>query len=740
MSPEQARGGATDFRTDQFSLGLVMYEMATGVQAFRAETREKTLSAIIGDEPRPIAELNPRVPAGLRWVIERCLAKDPRERYGSTLDLAHDLHALSDRLADITPATQSARARPRRRALTGWSAVPLVVGLGAGIWLTALALPPIDFAYQYIPIATASSFQGAPAWSPDDKHLAYVAEVNGLMQVFTREIGGSGDAQQLTSRKFDCHDPFWSPDGLDIYFISRAGYQDALWSVDVATHALKKLIDNVNKAAVSDNTLALLRSTGGLPGHEKFALWTANTADYNPQQYMRPPFDTLQMDSGVLHFSPDGSRLGVSGQNWIKIAGPATRHMGPHFWSITLSAPAQRQVHEVFTSLPNLPAGAFQFSWWPDNRHVVAAINDLQTGSHLWMLDIDDANDMPPQFTAGVLRDDFPAVSLDGKRIAHTQGIVDFDIYEVPLDGSKLRPALTSSRNELSPSWSQVDSQFAYETDMNGFREIRVRREPTPSDRLGYDRALVTPGDFPDRGTYLGNPAISPDGEMLAFERSGPTPRWRIYIKDLQGSFQPKPLYPAADGTFDDQPMWSPDSNWVTFNEASQDGTGRGIYQLMKASVKKEGPPERLLPDITDDPCPWSDDSKWIACQTPKGLTLVSPDGQPVSKVTDLFFLAFGWASDSRTIYGIRVSDDGVSMSLSAVDTRTGHEKIINPNLGVVPRLDLPVRGFSRVGDHAFLTSIVKVTSEIWMLKGFPGPPGLFERWFSRLRSGHLWD
>ncbi len=79
MSPEQASGEALDFRSDQFSFGSVLYEMATGKRAFLKKTAIDTLGAILNTEPEPIAQLNPQVPAPLRWIAERCLAKDPRE-------------------------------------------------------------------------------------------------------------------------------------------------------------------------------------------------------------------------------------------------------------------------------------------------------------------------------------------------------------------------------------------------------------------------------------------------------------------------------------------------------------------------------------------------------------------------------------------------------------------------------------------------------------------------------------
>jgi serine/threonine protein kinase len=80
MSPEQARGDPLDFRSDQFALGSMLYEMAVGRQAFSGGTRPEVMAAIIREEPEPIAIANPKVPAPLRWVIERCLAKDRSER------------------------------------------------------------------------------------------------------------------------------------------------------------------------------------------------------------------------------------------------------------------------------------------------------------------------------------------------------------------------------------------------------------------------------------------------------------------------------------------------------------------------------------------------------------------------------------------------------------------------------------------------------------------------------------
>jgi predicted ATPase/serine/threonine protein kinase len=100
MSPEQASGHRLDFRSDQFSFGLVLYEMVTRKRAFQRRTAPETLVAILREEAEPIGVQNPDVPAPLCWTIERCLAKDPDKRYVSTRDLARELAAIRDRFSE----------------------------------------------------------------------------------------------------------------------------------------------------------------------------------------------------------------------------------------------------------------------------------------------------------------------------------------------------------------------------------------------------------------------------------------------------------------------------------------------------------------------------------------------------------------------------------------------------------------------------------------------------------------
>jgi predicted ATPase len=110
MSPEQAGGGSLDFRSDQFSFGLVLYEMVSGKRAFKRNTVAETMVAILREEVEPIAVQNADAPAPLCWAIERCLEKEPNKRYASTQDLARELAAIRDRFSE--KQAKHAEARP----------------------------------------------------------------------------------------------------------------------------------------------------------------------------------------------------------------------------------------------------------------------------------------------------------------------------------------------------------------------------------------------------------------------------------------------------------------------------------------------------------------------------------------------------------------------------------------------------------------------------------------------------
>jgi serine/threonine-protein kinase len=140
MSPEQARGRPVDFRTDQFTLGAILYEMATGRQAFRRETPAQTIAAIIEAPPESLSTLNPALPPPLRWVIDRCLAKEPSDRYASTLDLARELRGVREHLPEVDSSGSSSPADPGRAGGRSWRRAARAAAAAAALVAVAWGL------------------------------------------------------------------------------------------------------------------------------------------------------------------------------------------------------------------------------------------------------------------------------------------------------------------------------------------------------------------------------------------------------------------------------------------------------------------------------------------------------------------------------------------------------------------------------------------------------------------------
>ena len=134
MSPEQASGRQVDYRSDQFSLGLLLYELLTRTRPFERATTAQSLAATIEAEPPPVETLNREVSPHLAAVVARCLAKDPAERYESTRDLARDLKSVLEGSSRATTAVQTAPPASRRPYLAVIAAIVLIAVAGAAVW------------------------------------------------------------------------------------------------------------------------------------------------------------------------------------------------------------------------------------------------------------------------------------------------------------------------------------------------------------------------------------------------------------------------------------------------------------------------------------------------------------------------------------------------------------------------------------------------------------------------------
>jgi tetratricopeptide (TPR) repeat protein len=185
MSPEQAAGNHSDMRADQFALGAMLYEMVSGHRAFLRETDVQTLADIIEGEPRPLETVCRSATPALIAIVKRCLQKDPRDRYGSTVDLAHDLKvaaaaALSDTRILPQPAARVSRAR-RWRLAAAIAAATLALSLTGWHWggNRSTGAPIAAPATRHVAILPLVTIAGRP----DDEILA-----DGLMETLASSL------------------------------------------------------------------------------------------------------------------------------------------------------------------------------------------------------------------------------------------------------------------------------------------------------------------------------------------------------------------------------------------------------------------------------------------------------------------------------------------------------------------------------------------------------------------------
>jgi len=696
MSPEQARGKPADYRSDQFSFGIILYEMATGKKPFQKPETVQTMSAILTEEPPPI-ETN--IPAPLRWTIERCLAKDPADRYDSTRDLYQGLRSLRDHLSEASrsqPALTEVSAPSARRRARWPIPVALVAGL-LGVLATARALrgpqTPDQSMYRFTPFSFDPGGNTKPVWAPDGKSVAYAAKQNtGPYQVFVRALDSPSPAQ-ITHTAEDTFPTAWTPDGQRILLNSERK-PDTLWSVARVggePEAVMTLPEDLITGDVSpDNKAGAMLGQGK---DKQLGVWISAPLGSPPKPYVPAPFTANEVaNAPQLKFSPDGKSLLL-----------LINLKGEQAWLLPYPPNPSRPPRQIWKNLES-SAGTPEFSWMPDSRHIVLSLaTAADTAPQLWMADIRSTERFA--LTSGTTPRMTPAVSPDGRKLIFAEVTGNYDIASVDLASATAHSMMSTERNQAMPAWAAKQPLLAYVTDRNGPDEIWLH-SPT-----GPDRPLVMHSDFPTNAiqSFMG-PAMSPDGDRVIY---GAIEHGVSGVHLWISAVASRALVRLTNDSGLELPgSWSPDGNWFTYLRILN-----GKSDLMKVKTTGQATPVVLHADVGHAMVPaWSPAGDWIAY----GGNLISPDGATKRSLGDHHSPHYMFSSDGKFLYGIRTERD--RQLLFSLDIAAGAEKTLGdlgkdfkPSSNVSPAIR-----FSLAPDgKSFVYSASNFKQNLWMLEGF---------------------
>ena len=578
MSPEQARGGSVDYRSDIFSLGCLLYEMITGKEPFRKASTAQTLAAIIEDDPEPPGEVNPKTPAPLRWAIERCLAKDAEERYGSTLDLARDLKSIRDHLSDtstsgaVTPVIVHNRTKwviPIALTIAG-----LLVGALLGIWLK----PEPVVSYTSAHTLTFSGTDYAPSVSPDGHTVAFVSGRDGTFRIWLKQID-SGSETVLTSGPDD-NWPRFSPDGAWIMFV----HNGSAYRVPSIGGEPRKLLDNVYDAGWSPDgrQIAFVRFKGGgteigvaslADGASRVIHAIENGHFHSPSwspdgriiALIPQTTGTVGMFRGLFLVSPDGhdTRLlscplpggEVSSPTWVGSQGviygvpESPGDVGNSRQALVGSAG-----HVLFQEIGTGKIRTLFNIQAPTSRTEIAGagrviFDSLAQRGNLKLFSKTGAPSDGRWLTRGNSIDREPYFSPDGASVIFTSSRGgDVDVWEVSVQSGALHRLTDHPALDWDPFITSDNQHLVWSSNRGGNFEIWVAERDGSSPRqVSHD------------GFDAENPVVTPDGWVLY--ASGQQQHPGLYKIRLDGSSS-KLLVPGPAGW----PDVSPDGKYVLYH------------------------------------------------------------------------------------------------------------------------------------------------------------------------------
>ena len=685
MSPEQALGEEVDRRTDIFSLGVVIYEMLTGVLPFKGSTQAAIFDALLHGSPVPVTSSNPELSLELDHVIDRALEKDRDMRYQTASDLRaelkrlqRDMHSSQPPVAGLIPRTTGSQASLRRLLALMALGVLAVAAVSAYLFYRYYgphqdALAPTEV----IKLTDKTGEELFPCLTPDGDALVYVSRASGNADIYWQRVGGQ-NPRNLTE---DCAEsdtqPAFSFDGKQIAFRSaRDG--GGIFVMGATGESVRRLTDFGYNPAWSPDGGAIVCSTESIATpsvrSKRGELYVVQLA--TGEKRLISEGDAVQP-----HWSPRGRRIAYWGL-----------HKGAQrdIWTI----PAGGGEPVPVTDDPDLDWNPV---WSPDGRYLYY-VSDRGGITNIWRVGIDEETGKllgePEALTVPAYTVRHLSISRDSRRIAYVHMVAYAIIHKVGFDPkaeqvmgepTAIMPATKRSTSpDLSPDgqWFASGCEGARQEDIfltrnDGSGQQRQLTDDTHTDRWprwSPDGKRIT--FYSDKGGGGGLWVINADGSNLQqlahiSGTNAPHPIWSsdsarlAYALEDEGTFivevnQPdgqqaaRRLPPVGEvGTGFVPHSWSGDGHRLAGSLTGEGNrrTGIVVYSF------DTGQYERLL-DYGTSPVWFSDDRRLLIFHAGKLLVLDSHS----KRVKEVYAFApygswgYGLSSDNRVLYFSRTS------------------------------------------------------------------------------------
>jgi eukaryotic-like serine/threonine-protein kinase len=568
MSPEQARAKELDARTDLFSFGVVLYEMATGQLPFRGESSAVIFKAILDAAPTSAVRLNPDVPSKLEDIINKALEKDRNLRYQSAAEMRADLQrlkrdtdssrqvptvlkdpgasapAVAQPVHNTSSSAMVAAARQHKLGI-GMATVIVILMMAAaayGIYAFLSRLPYVPFQNASVNKVTETGKATLVAISPDGKYILTVVDDKGQESLWLRNVPSSSNAQVMPPGPLQYTGVRFSPDGSYLYFVRQdsAASLKSLYRAPVLGGTPQKLITDVDtNISFSPDGRSLTYAVNNNPEPGKFRLVVYSLQTGEERTLVTDTSNKILRDPA---WSPDGKAI-------VCVATQAEDSPGG---LVTIDPLTGKQ--SLFYDAKR--AGLRKPVWLPRGKGLLVLSVDEET--HFIRTRIVEIS-YPDGIATAVTHDinDYSDLNLsgDGRTLATILGESHYALFVAPSSAlaSGQTEELTSIAGQWGFSWTP-DGQMILIQD---FR-LSLFNVATHSE---------TPLTSPQQDGYAFHPSACANGRYIVFAvyTHGGAIRSTIWRLDT-GSGKLKQL---SDGTSDLSPVCSPDGKWVYYSDDS---------------------------------------------------------------------------------------------------------------------------------------------------------------------------